>query len=324
MTIIRVQGFQRSEEHINESVGAWKRMLQDQKRYVPETPDPNSATNESHLRQLSSALKDHFVGWASYQNEGIHEDRHGRFKFLQAAFNIPKWYENPDRWYHNQQRNGRHCLKYRCVSVWWYYDQAMRDIPGFQQNETKSTTRTIQQTTRSTQPKWGVPQNQIQRPQYTAIQENIAEAAAIQRKLSLNHYDPEPHEDMEDLDDWDIHYDEMLHPDHRGQIEDLTREIKRIKQRDTSKSYNEKRTQVIRDAVAASNLDRNSPRIPAFLLNVPTPWSSGYGQANDAYDQDKIFGYTRRIAQMRNTNARLCQMEITSSLQHGPTGQGAR
>jgi hypothetical protein len=303
-------------------------MLQDEKRYVPEwiqpgTPDPNSATNESHLRQLSSALKDHFVGWASYQNEGIHEDRHGRFKFLQAAFNIPKWYENPDRWYHNQQRNGRHCLKYRCVSVWWYYDQAMRDIPGFQQNETKSTTRTIQQTTRSTQPQWGVPQNQIQRPRYTAIQENIAEAAAIQRKLSLNHYNPEPHEDMDDLDEWDIHYDEMLHPDHRDQIADLTREIKRIKQRDTSKSYNEKRTQVIRDAVAASNLDRNSPRIPAFLLNVPTPWSSGCGQANEAYDQDKIFGYTQRIAQMRNTNARLCQMEITSSLKHGPTGQGA-
>ena len=182
---------------------------------------------------------------------------------------------------------------------------------------------TNQRTTRSTQPKWGVPQDQIQRPQYTAIQENIAAAAAVQRQLALNHYDPEPHEDMDDLDDWDIHYDELLHPDHRGQIKDLTREIKRIKQRDTSKSYNEKRTQVIRDAVTAYNLDRNSPRIPAFLLNVTPPWSSGYGQANDAYDQDKVFGYEQRIAQMRNTNARLCQMEITSSLQHGPTGQGA-
>ena len=198
----------------------------------------------------------------------------------------------------------------------------MRDIPGFQHNETRSnsTTRTNQQ---STQPKWGVPQDQIQRPQYTAIQENIAAAAAVQRQLALKHYDPEPHEDMDDLDDWDIHYDEMLHPDHRGQIRDLTKEIKRIKQREPSKIYTDKRTQVIRDAEAARNLDRNSPRIPAFLLNVKTPWSSGYGQANDAYDQDKIYGYKQRIAQMRNTNAQMCQMEISSSLQHGPTGQGA-
>jgi hypothetical protein len=106
-------------------------MLQEQKRYVPETPAFNSAMNESHLRQLSSALKDHFAWWVSYQNEGIHEDKHGKFKFLQVAFNIPKWYENPDRWYHNQQYDAKHCLKYHCVSVWWYYDQAMRDIPGF-------------------------------------------------------------------------------------------------------------------------------------------------------------------------------------------------
>jgi hypothetical protein len=127
---------------------------------------------------------------------------------------------------------------------------------------------------------------------------------------------------MEDLDSWDIQFDDMLHPDHRDQIADLTKEILRIKQRHPSKVYTDKRTKIIDAAEEARNRDKNSPQIPLFLFNVKTPWSSGYGQANDAYDQDKISGYKERIAQMRNTNAQLCQMEISSS-QHGPTGQGA-
>ena len=164
----------------------------------------------------------------------------------------------------------------------------MRDIPGFQHNETRSTTRTNQ---RHKQPRWGVPQDQIQRPQYTALQENIAEAAAFQRQLALHHHVPEPHEDMEDLDSWDIQYDDLMLPEHRQQVADLLNEIKRIKQRNPSKIYTDKRTRIINDAEAARNLDRNSPQIPLFLFNVTTPWSPGYGPANDAYDQDKIYGY---------------------------------
>ena len=150
-TIITVQGYHRTEEHINQSVGAWKKKLQDQGRYLPESGTLSEETRASNLRQLSSALKSHFTWWASYQNEGVHEDRHRMFKFLQATFNIPKRYENPDHWYPNQQKNALHCIDYRCVSVWWYYDQAMRDIPGFQHNETRSTTRTNQQ---PKQPRW--------------------------------------------------------------------------------------------------------------------------------------------------------------------------
>jgi hypothetical protein len=127
---------------------------------------------------------------------------------------------------------------------------------------------------------------------------------------------------MEDLDSWDIQYDDLMHPDHRAQVADLTNEIKRIKQRNVSKIYADKRTRIIKDAEEARQCDRNSPQIPLFLFNVKTPWSSGCGQANDAYDQDKIYGYEQQIAQLRNTNARLCQMEISSS-QHGPTGRGA-
>ncbi len=77
----------------------------------------------------------------------------------------------------------------------------------------------------------GVPQDQIQRPQYTALEEKNAEAAAIQRQLALHHHAPEPHEDMDDLDSWDIQYDDKMLPEHRSQITDLLNEIKRIKQR---------------------------------------------------------------------------------------------
>ena len=318
-SIIGVEGYHRTEDHINQSVGAWKKTLQAQGRYVPELGTLSDETCESYLRQLSSALKNHYMGWASYQNEGIHKDKHGMFKFLQATFNIPKLYENPDLWYPNQQRSAHHCLDKRCVSVWWYYDQAMRDIPGFQHNDTQSTTRTNQH---RQQPRWGVPQNQLQQPRYTALQEYIAESAEIQRQLALRHHAPEPHEDMDDLDSWDIQYDDLMLPEHRQQVADLLHEIKRIKQRNYSKIYTDKRTRTINNAAEARQRDKNSPQIPLFLFNVKEPWSSGHGQANEAYDQDKIYGYEQRIAQMRNTNARLCQMEISSS-KHGPTGHGA-
>jgi hypothetical protein len=303
-------------------VGAWKEKLQGQGGYLPESETLSEGTRGSYLKQLSSALKNHFNRWAILQNEGVHEDKHRQFKFLQATFNIPKHYENPDLWLPHHQVNANHCLDFRCVSVWWYYDQAMRDIPGFQDNSTRqhrSTRRTNQQ---HNQPSWGAPQNQPQQTRYTAIQENIAEAAAAQRQLALHHYDPEPHEDMDDLDSWDIHYDDLMLPDQRSQVKDLLHEIKRIKQRHPSKIYTDKRTRIINSAEEARLLDRNSPQIPHFLFNVKTPWSSGYGQANDAYDQHKIYEYEQRIAQLRNTNAQMCQMEISSS-QHGPTGQDA-
>jgi hypothetical protein len=265
------------------------------------------------------------VWWNSYQSEGIHEDLHPRFQYLQTTFNILKHYENPDKWLPRQHRDPGHCLTHRCVSVWWYYDQAMRDIPGFGENSTSRNKSTHVGTTnnqQNNQPQWGIQHNQPPQPQYTAIQENIAEAAAVQRQLSLRHHDPEPHEDMDDLDSWDIHYDDMLPPEQRNMLSDMLFEIRRIKQRHPSKRYTDTRTSIIDKAEAARQLDRNSPQIPDYLYTIKTPWSSGYGQANDAYDQHKIFTYQERIAQLRNTNARLCQMGISSS-QHGPTGQDA-
>jgi hypothetical protein len=124
---------------------------------------------------------------------------------------------------------------------------------------------------------------------------------------------------MYDLDNWDIHYDNMMPQEQSNQLKDMLFEIKRIKQRNTGKHYMEKRTSVIDKAEATRQLDRNSPRISDYLYTIKTPWSSGYGQANDAYDQHQIHTYQQRIAQLPNTNAQLCQMEISSK--HGPTGQ---
>jgi hypothetical protein len=44
------------------------------------------------------------------------------------------------------------------------------------------------------------------------------------------------------------------------------------------------------------------------------------GQANLRYDEDQVYRIERKIQQLRETNAQLCQMEINMD---GPTGQGA-
>ena len=327
-TIVRVQGFQRTEEQVNRSVGTWKKTLQDEGRYLPEAETLDEGQRESYLKQLSSALRNHFAWWVSYTSEGLHEDRHSQFKWLQATFNTPRYYENPDRWLHNQQQNAKHCLTHRCVSIWWYYDQAMRDIPGFQDNSGRhrstvgTTTRTSQPESQpDNQPSWGTPPNQPQQPRYTSIQENIADAAERQRQLALHHRAPEPHDDMVDLDEWDIHYDDLMAPEQRNQVVELQHEIRRIKSGHPSKVYMDRRTFTINTAEALRQVDASSTQIPTFLFNVKTPWSSGYGQANIAYDQSKISTYEQKIAQLRNINAQVCQMEISSS-KNGPAGQG--
>jgi hypothetical protein len=308
-------------------MGSWKAALQAKGRYTPEAT-ASTGTRESHMKQLASALKNHLTWWNNYLNEGIHEDLHPRFQYLQATFNIPREYENPDEWLPHHHSDPEHSLTHRCVSVWWYYDQAMQDIPGFGENNrsTSAGRNTNQHNNQPTfQPLWGNQHNQHNQPpqpRYSAIQENIAEAAAAQRQLSLHHHAPKPHADMDDLDSWDIHYDDLMSPEQRSTLTDLTHEIKRIKQQHPSKIYTGKRTAIINRAEAARHLDRNSPQIPYYLLNFTPPWSSGYGQANGAYDQHKISTYQERIAELRNTDARLCQMEISSS-QHGPTDQGA-
>ena len=70
---------------------------------------------------------------------------------------------------------------------------------------------------------------------------------------------------MDDLDSWDIHYDDLMLPEHRSQVKDMLHEIKRIKQRHPSKVYIDKRTRIINNAEEARLLDRNSPQISHFF-----------------------------------------------------------
>jgi hypothetical protein len=334
--VVQLQGHHREQRHVDESVGAWKAALKNKGTYLPIM----EVEQESYLRQLASALKNHASNWKDRRPcEGIHEDRHQMFKFLQWTFFIPTQYENPDLWYEHQRRNSNHCLEHRCVSVWWYYDQAMRDIPGFD-DSTKhkrrkvkhSTNQPINHSTSHIASSDGVSLNQpnpltssgtssrnYQQPRYTGIQESVADAAAKQRQLALHHHAPEPHEDMEDLEDYDIHFDEHMLPEVKRELKSLENEIRLIKMRHPSKTYMAKRTRIIQDAEEA-RLQNNTSKIPHFLFTVKTPWASGCGQADNAYDEDKIFDYKERIAQLRSNNAHECQMEISSS-EHGPAGR---
>jgi hypothetical protein len=159
------------------------------------------------------------------------------------------------------------------------YDKAIRDIPGFGENN-KSTSAGRNTTQHHNQPAfqtlWGNQHNQHNQPpqpRYSAIQEIIAEAAAVQRQLSLHHHVPEPHEDMDDLDSWDIHYDDLMSPEQRSTLTDLTHEIKRTKQQHPSKIYTDSRTAIIDRAEAAKQLDRNSPQIQR-TIHVLTKFTS--------------------------------------------------
>jgi hypothetical protein len=146
----------------------------------------------------------------------------------------------------------------------------MRDIPGFGENN-KLTSASTGNNQPNYQPQWGIQNNQPPQPRYSAIQENVAEAAAVQRQLSLHHHAPEPHEDMDDLDSWDIYYDDLLPPEQRSMITDMLHQIKRIKQQHPSKIYTDARTTIIGKAEAARQRDRNSPQIPYYLLTVTPP-----------------------------------------------------
>ena len=118
----------------------------------------------------------------------------------------------------------------------------MRDILGFQDNSTRLPRSTARTNQPQNQPSWGAPQNQPRQPRYSALQENIAAAAATQRQLALHHYAPEPHEDMDDLDSWDIHYDDLMLPEHRNQVADLLHEIKQTIHRQAHKHNQQRRS----------------------------------------------------------------------------------
>jgi hypothetical protein len=120
-------------------------------------------------------------------------------------------------------------------------------------------------------------------------------------------------EDMFDIDDQTALYNNKMSGEMHNQMRDWNFEMKRIKGEDTSKFYKETRAKIIDTAVIVNyekHKDKNHESIPDFLYTVPQPWSSGFGPANLAYDEDQVYRLTS-----------LCQMEINSK--HGHAGQGS-
>jgi hypothetical protein len=154
------------------------------------------------------------------------------------------------------------------------------------------------------------------------MQRNLAEDAANQRQLSLRHIEPEPFEDMFNLDNQAEMFDNQMTSEHKTKLRDWQSDIRRIKGGHASKAYNNERTRTIEAAAAhyEKHQDKNHKSIPDFLYTVKQPWSAGMGQANLRYDEDQVYRIERKIQQLRETNAQLCQMEINMD---GPTSQGA-
>jgi hypothetical protein len=257
----------------------------------------------------------------------VHEDGQAAYKLLQVGYKVPQKYQKPHEWMQGHIKVARHCLLHRCVSVWWYYDQIVRDTPGFVNNfaprQQKQGSQQFQQKPNHQhhrQQQRGFKHNQP--PPYDNMQINLAEEAAHQRQLLLHHLEPEPHEDMFDIDGQAEMYDNQMPQEQKRSFGDWQFEIRRIKGGDTSKYYKEMRAQVIE--AAASNYEKhqglNHPDIPDFLYTVKQPWSAGFGRANLAYDEDQVYKLGRKIQRLRETNAQLCQMEINMN---GPAGQGS-
>jgi hypothetical protein len=122
-------------------------------------------------------------------------------------------------------RDKDHCLRFRCVSVWWYYDQIVRDTPGFIHNLKRARGPIFQ-------PQGNKTINRHQTPNSTStwspMQLNIADEAERQRQLMINRTAPESHEDMVDIEEWDTFYDDKMRQDQKRIIVDLLYEVNRI------------------------------------------------------------------------------------------------
>ncbi len=102
------------------------------------------------------------------------------------------------------------------------------------------------------------------------MQRNLADEAANQRQLSLQHIEPEPFENMFDLDSQAEMFDNQMTPEHKKKLMDWKSDIRRIKGGHTSKAYKDERTRTIEAAAAhyEKHQDKNHKSIPDFLFTV--------------------------------------------------------
>jgi hypothetical protein len=119
----------------------------------------------------------------------------------------------------------------------------------------------------------------------------------------------------------DPRYDHRLSNDDKRKIDDLERDIRRIKQRTASKSYVEARDKALHQAETAR---RSGKKTPGWLKDARPPWDAGTGMAITRYDEMKIEEIRRQILYVRSDNATICVLEDADKTKGGPGGQARR
>jgi hypothetical protein len=154
--------------------------------------------------------------------------------------------------------------------------------------------------------KWAADQTQLRR-QKALIDER---AAPI----------PEEGDSEDDTETDDNVFDEHLLPFDKLRIKNLKEEHKRIRSRVYSKAYLEAGD---RDIKAAEEERLKGGNGPLYLAGCKTPWSSRGEHAPQRYDDFQKGRLIDQIAQIKKTNAELCQTHYTAMKfqKGGPGGQ---
>jgi hypothetical protein len=107
----------------------------------------------------------------------------------------------------------------------------------------------------------------------------------------------------------------------KRKIDELERDIRRIKQRTASKSYVEARDKALHRAETAR---KSGKEIPGWLKDSRPPWNAGTGMAIIRYDEMMIEEIRRQILYVRSDNATIFVLEDADKTKGGPGGQARR
>jgi hypothetical protein len=119
----------------------------------------------------------------------------------------------------------------------------------------------------------------------------------------------------------DHRYDHRLSNEDKQKIDELERDIRRIKQRTASNSYIAARNKALDRAEAAR---KSGKEIPGWLKDARPPWNTGTGKAETRYDEMMIEDIRRQILYVRSDNATIRVLEDADRTKGGPGGQARR
>jgi hypothetical protein len=120
---------------------------------------------------------------------------------------------------------------------------------------------------------------------------------------------------------FDSRYDHRLSNDDKRKVDELEKDIRRIKQRTASKSYVEARDKALRRAETAR---KSGKETPGWLKDARPPWDADTGMAIARYDEMMIDDIRRQILYVRSDNATIRDLEDADKTKSGPGGQARR